>query len=374
MRDLTYWTVLSSAAACGTGLMLVGFRVSRRVGAKWFRSNRTTVDTMLYLLAIACSGSMAVATLLTVFDVVGLEGLPTWEAGLLTGLSLLVLRWASSVGSFLFRWASVRPLELWNARMLARSVLVDALGFLTVGSVLVGLASRFVDAEIWAYALMPLLVALIPIFDTVVKPWLLFFRSGKLSESLNSLQGSDLQQWLYETATRHNFHHPRLVTLPGGTINAFAVGLWAAGSWIVIGEGILKTFNVEEVRAIVAHELAHLIRRDVPKLVCTAVFMGTLYTVVAPLFFEFFDQGQVFLGMMAAGLASAALLAVVPGFVSRRLEFGADQMAVALTGDVEGLTSALIKLAKLKEEPLDREYLTHPSTEKRIENIHNATR
>jgi Zn-dependent protease with chaperone function len=111
---------------------------------------------------------------------------------------------------------------------------------------------------------------------------------------------------------------PDLLLLPPGTFGAFATG---GRPKILISEDLIESLDVEELQAVIAHEMAHIKARDV-QVVASA---GFLRDVVAWNPF--------------AHLAYRSL--------ARNRELEADRRAAELTGDPLAVASGLVKMCEL---------------------------
>lgn len=154
---------------------------------------------------------------------------------------------------------------------------------------------------------------------------------------------------------------------------------------IVVSTGLLSALTVDELAAVLAHELAHLQNGD-PKLMTLFLVplgwskraMPTSGRLIA----------TIILGIPALLMVGTALLALA--VFARGREYDADAGAAAITGDPAALASALERLredAKRPEEDLRRvsglnvlptgddigDRLLHPSTERRIERLRSMT-
>ena len=65
-------------------------------------------------------------------------------------------------------------------------------------------------------------------------------------------------------------------------------------------------------------------------------------------------------------LTCPVVYAFLPGLVGRRSEYGADRLAANLLGDAKPMIEALVRLHELRDVPLDRKGLTHPTGAERI--------
>ncbi|HEV2756952.1 MAG TPA: zinc metalloprotease HtpX [Actinomycetota bacterium] len=151
-----------------------------------------------------------------------------------------------------------------------------------------------------------------------------------------------------ELTTRGNLPMPRLFVIPSEQPNAFATGRNPKHAAVAVTEGIVKMLPEEELRGVIAHELAHVRNRDILiGSVAAAVATGITYLGYVGMFFggssDDDDGGggaagllMFFLAPMAAGLLQMAL--------SRSREFEADRIAATMIGTGEPLARALEKM------------------------------
>ena len=347
-----------------TGLGLVVARAFQRPG---FR----TVDTLIFAFAALLTTSV---TALVFFAglVAFARAWPQsafWILGGWLGLGVFFVRWALNGAVYLYRWTTRRPIELYAWAFLIRGVAVEMLGFTAAGVFVVTLATQFQRAGRGTFLLVPLAVALYPLFDYLIKPWLLFARANWKARTEWNDAIVEIEYWLTGAAARAGQSRVRLVILPGDVVDAFAVRAFPPGKWIALGAGLVKQMDRQTLIAVVAHELAHLIRHDVLKLIGVAIISGTGYAFVLLKIFVLLDKGHVLAGIALAFAGGGVLLGLFPGWLSRKIEFGTDRAAARLLDDPETLCTALLRLSELKQEPLDRESLTHPSVKRRIRAI-----
>jgi heat shock protein HtpX len=155
---------------------------------------------------------------------------------------------------------------------------------------------------------------------------------------------------------------------------------------IVLGRRVLRALTPGEIRAVLAHEIAHLAHRDLAfmqlgralTMVTGALARFALTLVLLQLALGALDRAAV-TGWQLAALFAAPLMAnLVLLALSRNREFDADAAACRLTGDPEALASALLKLERLEAGLLRRKLpqlarialprwlRTHPSSAERI--------
>jgi heat shock protein HtpX len=146
---------------------------------------------------------------------------------------------------------------------------------------------------------------------------------------------------------------PRLYVIPSAAANAFATGRNPQHAAVAVTDGILQLLTERELEAVLAHELSHVVNRDVLIATVAAGAAGLISTVGYVL------QWGLLLGGGGArddedrggGLAALAWIVVAPIIavliqlaISRSREHGADASGGALCGDPEALADALVTL------------------------------
>ncbi|MBY4674982.1 zinc metalloprotease HtpX [Marinobacterium arenosum] len=182
---------------------------------------------------------------------------------------------------------------------------------------------------------------------------------------------------------------PELYWIPSTALNSFAVGSPGRAA-IAVTSGLLERLNLREVAGVLAHETSHIAGNDmrimaladtVSRLTHFMSLIGLLLVLVSlPLLL----LGEGFISPLLIGLLFVApmLSALLQMALSRTREFSADLEAVRLTGDPDGLMSALYKLDRQEmsywRRLLDSGYRnpnpsllrSHPDTEERVRRLH----
>lgn len=301
-----------------------------------------------------------------------LASLNPFIGGALMGALLAILvaggMWCATV---LALWALRRPLELPTKRTgVRKAVLLVAALALVFGSAM-AFFEAVEDRSAWLmWVGMGLFYALFFVAQSFVVPWLTFLRLPQLADSSDS---GDLQAWVDEVMTRRGRQPIAVRIHEGGLVNAFV--LWGLSRpWLLVGEGLLKAMSRSEVRGVLAHEVAHLLRRDHVRLLLSGIVWALGMTactmlVIAPLY----EADRHVLGVMATATANT-LYFVALGTMMRRVEYATDRLAVELLdGEGAPLASALEKLATLKKMPLKQKGAMHPAVQDRIEAIARAS-
>lgn len=186
---------------------------------------------------------------------------------------------------------------------------------------------------------------------------------------------------------------PRLWLIPEDSPNAFATGRNPNHASVAFTEGILRTMNDQELAGVVAHELGHVLHRDI-LISSIAATLASAITFLARMAFWFGprgsdedERGGAFGGLLMLIVAPIAAL-LIQMAISRTREFSADAASAKYTGSPDGLIAALRKLeVGVARDPMTdaspatahmfilnpfgrgglmKMFSTHPSTEDRI--------
>ena len=194
-----------------------------------------------------------------------------------------------------------------------------------------------------------------------------------------------------ELCRRMNLPMPRLWVIPEQSPNAFATGRNPQHSSVAVSAGLLHLMNDRELEGVIAHELGHILNRDI-LISSIAATIGSAITFLARMAMfvgprsDDEESGSPWGGVLMLFLAPIAAM-LIQMAVSRTREYAADATAAKYTGSPHGLISALEKLESWsKRIPMDaspatahmfiikpfsagglmRLFSTHPATEDRI--------
>lgn len=174
---------------------------------------------------------------------------------------------------------------------------------------------------------------------------------------------------------------PRLYYVPSQMLNAFAVGT-PQDSAVAVTDGLLRAMNLRQLAGILAHEVSHVRSGDLRVMGLADVLnritgtMSTLGLIGIPLAFGT-GWNIPLLGLLLLVFAPT-IGGLLQMALSRAREYDADLDGVKLTGDPEGLASALALLEKRQGAVWESLVLpgsrlpqpsilrTHPKTEDRI--------
>jgi heat shock protein HtpX len=144
---------------------------------------------------------------------------------------------------------------------------------------------------------------------------------------------------------------PRICVMETSMPNAFAMGRSQKSTTVCATRGILDMLSPPELEGVMAHELTHVINRDV-MVMTLASFFATLASTIAQ-FALFFGGGygsdeEGERDIMLVILVSVVVYAVsflLLRALSRYREFAADRGSAVLTGRPSALASALLKIS-----------------------------
>lgn len=210
---------------------------------------------------------------------------------------------------------------------------------------------------------------------------------------------SSTEVWLLDTvrdlSERANLPMPE-VAIYNGAPNAFATGSSKNSSLVAVSTGLLDLMDKNEVRAVLAHEMAHIQNGDMVTLTLIQGVVNTFVIFFARLLATFLSGGaktengsrvvyhvstlifEVLFGILAS--------AIVASF-SRKREFRADAGAARLLGNRKPMQKALARLGGLNDEDtlpqsltafgfsggkLSQMFASHPPIEARIAALENV--
>ncbi|MEM6401032.1 MAG: M48 family metalloprotease [Cyanobacteria bacterium P01_D01_bin.116] len=204
-----------------------------------------------------------------------------------------------------------------------------------------------------------------------------------------------LYRMVERLSSKANMPTPRVYIVPGSNANAFATGRDPENAAVAVTEGILKILPEQELEAVLAHELTHIINRDTLTQAVSATIAGAISFLAQMVSYSLLfggtsrngSRGGNPLGILLTVILSPLAASVIQLAISRTREFSADAGAAKLTGNPRALARALQRLDSSARQmpmqgnpafeplliinPLSGEFLgnlfrTHPSTEARI--------
>jgi heat shock protein HtpX len=215
------------------------------------------------------------------------------------------------------------------------------------------------------------------------------------AQEISEAQAPELSSMVRRLATKAGVPMPRLYIIPSEQPNAFATGRNPAHAAVAVTEGIMRILDNEELEGVLAHELSHVLNRDVLISTIAATLAGAITYLAHMAQWAAFmgggrnndDDAPSPVAMIAMAVIAPIAAMLVQLAVSRSREFHADATGARLAGRAYPLAKALEKLDMaahaipmnanpatahlfimnpLSGASLMRLFSTHPSTEERI--------
>ncbi len=219
--------------------------------------------------------------------------------------------------------------------------------------------------------------------------------------------------WLHDMvedlANRAGIPKPKVYLAPIDIPNAFATGRDPEHSAVAVTSGILQILDPEELRGVLAHEIAHIKNRDILISSIAATIGGAISMLMDIAFWSAIlggrsdDEEGGGIGDIIAGILTFILAPIVAMLIqmaiSRTREYAADETGAKICGCPLSLARALEKLEMAANElapvaskevnpgtahmmivnPLRADFIaqlfsTHPPTEERIRRLKELAR
>jgi heat shock protein HtpX len=232
--------------------------------------------------------------------------------------------------------------------MLATLAIIIGLSTLVLTGVLLLL-------DVFDIVTLGIIVVAINVVQWLIAPYLVgaFYKVRKLSETENP----QLHQIVSSLSQKCGISKPQLMLAQIPIPNAFAYGSPLTGSRIAVTPGLLSTLNLDEVEAVIGHELGHLRHKDV-QIMMAVSFLPALFMYVgySMMFSSLFSSGggskrgggggggyNAIIGI--AFMAFSYLLTLFTLYLSRLREYYADRNSASVVEN--GASKLSTGLAKI---------------------------
>jgi heat shock protein HtpX len=220
------------------------------------------------------------------------------------------------------------------------------------------------------------------------------YRAKPVSEA----EAPGLHRMVRQLAQQAGLPMPKVCIMPSESPNAFATGRNPQHAVVAVTQGILRLLDENELKGVLAHELAHVKHRDILIGSIAATMAGAIMMIASmarwAALFGFGgrddDDGGGIIGLIAMSILAPIAAMLIQMAISRSREYAADAAGASFAGSPYGLASALQKISSasrqipMKAEPatahmfimnplsgksLMNLFSTHPPVEKRIERL-----
>lgn len=180
----------------------------------------------------------------------------------------------------------------------------------------------------------------------LIAPWLTdlsmrFFYKAKFDKEIPEY----LKKFIEEECAKHKVKYPKIGIIDDGAPNAFTYGRTKKDARLVLTRGIFELLNEEEVKAVVGHEIGHIVHMDMLVMTAVQVVPLVMYAI-----FELFtknndsdsDNKAAIVGYIAFVLYIISQYFIL--WLSRTREYYADEFSVRETKNPNALAEALVKI------------------------------
>ena len=212
---------------------------------------------------------------------------------------------------------------------------------------------------------------------------------------------SSTELWLISTvktlADRSGIKMPEVAVFEGAP-NAFATGAFKNSALVAVSTGLLESMTKEEVEAVLAHEVAHIVNGDMVTMTLIQGVVNTFVVFLARVVGYFVDsmlsknndnRGPgigYHITVIVCQILFGILASVIVSWFSRQREFRADAGAAKLLGNKQPMINALARLGGIEPGELPKSmaaagindkpgfaalFSTHPPIEQRIAALQN---
>jgi heat shock protein HtpX len=217
------------------------------------------------------------------------------------------------------------------------------------------------------------------------------------AQPIEPQQAPEIYAMVERLTQRANLPMPKLYIIPTNSPNAFATGRDPNHAAVAVTQGIVQMLPADELEAVIAHELSHILNRDTLTQAVAATVGGAIASLAQMAQFAMFfgggrnnENGPNPLVLLLTVIVAPMAAMVIQMGISRTREFAADAGAAKLTGNPRALARALQRLEQSATQlPLDANpafsplliinplpknllrslFATHPATEDRIKHL-----
>lgn len=159
---------------------------------------------------------------------------------------------------------------------------------------------------------------------------------------------------LRETCQKKNIPEPRLGIVEDDNPTAFTYGSLPSNARLVVSRGLFKYLDDDEIATVYAHELGHIVHWDFAVMTLASTLLQIAYLIYSYIEDLARNLGDNDIGQKAQQVAKVMALAAfvvytigvyLVLYLSRTREYYADHFAAEVTGNPNGLSRALVKIA-----------------------------
>ncbi len=176
------------------------------------------------------------------------------------------------------------------------------------------------------------------------------------AQPMSEEQAPQIYEMVRELTTAAKMPMPALYVIPQSQANAFATGRSPSKSAVAVTAGITQLLSPDELRGVIAHELAHIRNRDT-LIQSVAAAIGGAITYLGYMLLWFGGDNDSPLSLVASlllVLLAPIAASIIQLSISRQREYSADATGAQICGNPESLASALLRLEEgAKTNPME---------------------
>jgi heat shock protein HtpX len=297
----------------------------------------------------------------------------------------------------------VQPLFMRHVGLKLRMGIAGSILF-SFYAVLVAIGWTYLGGGTTALVLAVLGTLLFVVFQYKLGKWMALRSVG--AEDMPEDRYQQIHWDVEDLAKDMGIEKPRLMVADMGVPNAFAVGRKGDGT-VVVSRELIQLLDEQELKGVLAHELAHIRNRDVVIMVLGQAIASMVGIAAQIAILSSRERGGFFMAIIV-GQITQMLVMIFVFAISRYREYVADSDAASAIGQGDPLARALEKISRGHEtgghatsrggrghrggQPqsnvedqvsalcifhgergiMQKIFATHPPTEKRIERLRGA--
>jgi heat shock protein HtpX len=177
-------------------------------------------------------------------------------------------------------------------------------------------------------------------------------------QQINEADDPELFSIVHDLALKNRIPMPRLYVIPSDSPNAFATGRNPSHAAVAVTAGIRKLLDRNELEGVLAHELAHVINRDILISSVAATLAGAIMMLARMASWGMMfgggrrddrEGGGGAIGLLLSVILAPIAASIIQMAISRSREFQADDTGARVSREPEALASALRKISTYSE-------------------------
>lgn len=162
-------------------------------------------------------------------------------------------------------------------------------------------------------------------------------------ENIENFISPSILEFVDDTCKSIKIKKPQLGVIGDGNPNAFTYGYGPGYAKVVVTQGLLDILDEDEIKSVIAHELGHIKHNDFVAMMVVSLIPMIFYQIYA--WTKRGDKGNPVYWVGLAAYAVYIFSQYIVLFFSRIREYYADNFAMTIMGNGEGLKNSLIKIA-----------------------------